>query len=995
MWSSCFVLSAALVGCSGGDGSKNDIPGGGGAAAPQLLAGAAGAAATANLPDADGRSVASADIVHDRLLTRLFAVLDASATVAQFNAASAAVGATAIDSSRANSRFLTLAIPRQPSLAALTQLAQTLAAQPGIAFASAGIRFQASVLPDFAVPGDGSQFDHLLAARLPQAWNAQGRIDDCLSRIVPVIVADVFGQATLRPGFFAQFDSANFVADSQVAQLSPLDEQAGHGYDVALALAGRYDTTAPIGALPFADCVEVRQVEIADRSIPDALRRIADAARQVPDSRFVINASINFPDPLCGAMGNLPCTEATLADMPVLQRQLYLAERLAYAQQWAELTLSEAFLNQALIIVSAGNRDPASPGALLVDAYPGFRDSNWSSPFALAAILDSATQQLADTGRWDSAMSPGHPSFAFTIDQATTFTNGLGVDATAASAADLAFSTLTAGSVTISADRTTAAPSVFNFDNARVLAGGEDVLIDAGGDRERGTSFAAPQVAGLAALLWLHSDELHSQPPGDTAQIIRNTATVLAGGTGLPWRLIDAYQAMLNLDTDGLGDPIRSALLDSDGDGDFDEGDLEYFGAEIGPGGSAGPGLPDFRRSDLNGDGFRGGANTDRFDLDTGGNAMLDQPAFGIAVQAIEGQEFRFDERALTDLDVLCYYAYSELYSGSEDFRRQTLGIDRCLGFHVEVNFPDEVTAAGTATLTVHVTQRESNSGQRVDANGAFVSIAILEGATATPGFGTTGIDGEFEAQVVAANDADEIRLIVEVRRAQGDPLLASAVVTARASGVGTPGAVTLGWVAVQAVAATYVGPPGGGSVDECVDHQGPLHDLASFAVSSSCNGSAANQNGSAAATAGATATLTIHQTGTDPYGDPFVSGVSVSTSTDWSSTSSSTGTNPVDGNPFASGVDAWAWSTAEFAFFGAPGTPVTIALNYVPGGPRTECHSMPPPGTTVIDTSGAIAISFGCGSAPDSQVLRGSQSLSGGQSGTFNVTFGAPPAAP
>lgn len=770
------ILAALLASCGGGSSRNTAAP---------LLAGDAAASAANTLPRQDAAGVAPQDIVQHRLLTRLYVVLDASATVAEFNAAAGVVGATAIATSRTGSPFLTLTVPRQAGIGALNRLARTLNAQPGIAFADAATEFKASVLPDFAVPSGGSQFDHLLAARFPGAWNFQGRVEDCLPRVVPVIVVDKFGAPALRPEFFTQLDSRNFINDPRQSEVSSVDPEAGHGYDVSLVLAAKFDSTAPIGAVPFPDCVEIHQVEIAaSRDMSEVLENLADVASQMADQRFIINASINFPDPLCGTNADQPCTETTLAQTPPDLRKGVLLGRVHRAIQWATRASEpgQEFLSRSLLAVSAGNKDSASPGILVVNAYPGFRDANWSNPLSLAAILGNVSFQLTDPDLWNSASNPAFPSFALSSTDVATEVDSPGLDALVSRSADLAFTTLTVGSVSSTADRSAATQSAFSFDNARLLASGEDVVLDSVGEADSGASYSAPQVAGLAALLWVHSDTLRNAPPGDTAQFIRTNATVLPG-TGLSRRLIDAYQSVLGLDVPGSSQPMRRALLDFDNDGHFSNIDLDFFSSEFGPDDSPGPGLPDFRRSDLNGDGYRGGPRRDRFDLDITGNSLLAAAEFATVVQSIEGQEFHFDEELLTDLEILCYYAYSGLFEGTAEFRRETLGIDRCLGIEAEVSFPANVPDNVNTLITIHVTKRESGTGQRVDAGGVFVNLEILAGATAIPGFGTTGPNGTFTAAVTPQIGASEIRIRAEVRAEQGSPVLATTEIVAAVSG--------------------------------------------------------------------------------------------------------------------------------------------------------------------------------------------------------------------
>src|SRR5262249_46092148 len=139
----------------------------------------------------------------------------------------------------------------------------------------------------------------------------------------------------------------------------------------------------------------------------------------------------------------------------------------------------------------------------------------------------------------------------------------------------------------------------------------------AGAADEDGTSQAAPQVAGLAAYVWSLAPDL---TPQQLAALLEATAlrTPVPGaspvvadcGSVPPAPTIDAYEAVLSIDAAGPPDPsnspVRAAILDVDGDGDFDQDDLaEFVGKLIDPATDVARESedPDFSRWDLNGDG--------------------------------------------------------------------------------------------------------------------------------------------------------------------------------------------------------------------------------------------------------------------------------------------------------------------------------------------------------------------------------------------------------
>jgi len=136
--------------------------------------------------------------------------------------------------------------------------------------------------------------------------------------------------------------------------------------------------------------------------------------------------------------------------------------------------------------------------------------------------------------------------------------------------------------------------------------------------------------------------------------------------------VIDAYASALSLDAAALptaaNAPVRLAILDVNDDGKFDEADLHTLLDKLFTSDDT---KQDYSRFDLNGDGFTGGSTTERFDLDRVGSTRFGATLYSNVMQSIEGGTVSFDENQLTDLEILCYYAYSDLYTGDPDARKQ------------------------------------------------------------------------------------------------------------------------------------------------------------------------------------------------------------------------------------------------------------------------------------------------------------------------------------
>ena len=117
-----------------------------------------------------------------------------------------------------------------------------------------------------------------------------------------------------------------------------------------------------------------------------------------------------------------------------------------------------------------------------------------------------------------------------------------------------------------------------------------------------------------------------------------------------------------------LLDVAQNAADDGGANGIFDEHDLEafitLFISHETEREATGNYTNDFSRYDLNGDGATGGTSTMPFDL----NVDV-VPAYSTVEQTIEGELVSFNENSVSDWDVLCFYAYSELYQGDIEKR--------------------------------------------------------------------------------------------------------------------------------------------------------------------------------------------------------------------------------------------------------------------------------------------------------------------------------------
>ncbi len=125
------------------------------------------------------------------------------------------------------------------------------------------------------------------------------------------------------------------------------------------------------------------------------------------------------------------------------------------------------------------------------------------------------------------------------------------------------------------------------------------------------------------------------------------------------------------------------------------------------------PTVRDYGQFDLNGDGFTGGTGVDRFDLDRTGSTQFGRSIYSAVEYDLGGVRVSLNENSLTDLQILCYYAYSPLYTGLEE-RRETLLANRCGTIAVTVNPASVTLAAGAHAAVCRDGHRDNRSPRDV-----------------------------------------------------------------------------------------------------------------------------------------------------------------------------------------------------------------------------------------------------------------------------------------
>lgn len=528
-------------------------------------------------------------------------------------------------------------IPDPGTLEALEQIRARMEGEPGV-FAvrlAKRDRVPASLPPNYeppeaVLPTQRDKLDHHLAVRAHAAWNARAALRPAPERPL-VVVADFYGDGPPN-------------ADMDVADLDT-DYQSGateeHGYHVMGTIAARFGGAATdrgfaTGLVP--ETLSVRGIDYLNA--PDDatfLARVIQAIRGHAGN-VVLNTSLQF---LC----NTPATAAANCN-PVTAASAaadWLKRVRGEATYLTGASGPDSLEHQFLHLTAAGNI-----------AVAGDTDATVGSEYSAATLragltapenglpLANLTNTLVIENRINTT-DPAQVPRPACLDNSSKFPgtlSGIGED-------------------------------VWSFTDAGTSAG-----------NLTGTSMATPQVAGLAAYLWSIDPTLSVQQIKDR---LRDTARPLplaevditnpdCNITQEPTPVIDAYAAVLALDlpVDAFSPlelaPVRLALFDVEGgDGAFTEQDLSTYEAQLGE-----PAFlvsADYSRYDLNGDAYTGGSATERFDLDIDG-------AYGRVAYTFNSQPATLDENELTDLQILCYYAYSPLYTGDEEARDDLLAAD-------------------------------------------------------------------------------------------------------------------------------------------------------------------------------------------------------------------------------------------------------------------------------------------------------------------------------
>ncbi len=350
------------------------------------------------------------------------------------------------------------------------------------------------------------------------------------------------------------------------------------------------------------------------------------------------------------------------------------------------------------------------------------------------------------------------------------------------------------------------------------------------GCTEATTAGSAPQhaaalVAGLAYRIRSMAREMSPSAVLERIRLANAESTVNGS--------LDFYVAALSVDQDLLEGSMRHTLLDvvtsgsgaAEPDGRIDETDIEEFLRQFQhfeEQRANGNDLADHSRFDLNGDGYTGGTTTAKFDLDANS-----PPQFtNLQLETELGFTQSYDETALTDAEILCYYAQSAMYSGSTESLDILNELEGCTELAILVEVENPLPVSVTVPVRILVGRREADGVVGVpDTDLSLQSENALLGAVT----GTTDDEGVFET-TVRAMDADSVRLVIEAVAPNGDENERRISIPVASSGVrvGLPPA----WPRVgQAASVPVFFYRNGDTSDRLLDHDVSL--IATGAVTS------------------------------------------------------------------------------------------------------------------------------------------------------------------
>jgi len=618
------LLSATALAACGSSSDDSASTSGGSTIAPPdpngvLLSGDPGDPALGALVDMKPSPVPPEDVIEGLLTTRLEALLAPAVTVEEVNDA-LALNDAAIVSMAAGFPAVTLVVPAAADANAAQMRADALEATP--AFGAVTVSY-ATVEPPVVMPlggggggGGGAISTALEVARIVPAQNAADLLGVGGPRL-SVIVADEFTELTPNPAITAQ-------SFPDPVGSTAIGFSGNRGFFAAGVIGADEDPNSDL------DIVHPRGGEKLDiRCAPMSGLSWSD---RILETAFALDAA---PGPVVLYTG---------VTYEPSENERTRGWRATDALFWRYLMASRSL---TLVHVQPAGDHGLETGDL--------REARWCSPYALS----------------ESAMDPGA---GLTGEDLEDYELALTVTGLPPQVGRLR--------VVGSRETDPSVGSVWSSPGADLTMVGEAVEglcvmpqlgCQNGAYPGYSTRAAAAQVAGIYSYLWGIKPTMSST---ELLDIVDN-----AYFSGAVPNVVDAYQAVLALDPSLGSAAVRRELLDvaagtdvysEIGDGIFDDHDIAVFVAALDVPVSSLIGAGNDSVFDLNGDGEIGGTGTAPFDLDVNVPPVLSN------VEGFYGNEpVPFDETAVTDVEILCYYSLTNLFTGDEERRDHLL--EACL----------------------------------------------------------------------------------------------------------------------------------------------------------------------------------------------------------------------------------------------------------------------------------------------------------------------------
>lgn len=681
--------------------------------------------------------------------TRLNGILNPTASVETVN--NALVAASAVITFYDTATYsVSLRIPEQSSREDADSIGADLVETGAFWFLFAGQTAQVSGQGSISIIPQRPLWTirHLRKMRMPAAWHVK-ELASRNSQQVRVIVPDEYASSNPIP----EIPSQSFLSGNgtiTVASTGPNGIVVGnHGFHVTGTIAASFDNSGSTGAHPGAlQDISVLSLKIGGLGWNEIMGEISQS------------------------LPAMPCLVSTSLAYNQLISQRSKLQRAIDAISWRGMVASRQ--SNFLMFAAAGNNGQAPDDSKL---------SQYSLPWNLAATFASPNQMVPEV------IPVGDRAYLDSYFQ--TITNVVPAAAFALNNVVIVGSSDTLGNLSLFSNTPSSVRAVgeavcapclmddpgLDTMKCRLMGGVTRALYD-------GTSMATPQVAGLAAYLWNIKPSLSLQ---ELKTIIINAYNPL--DPVMPG-VIDAYRAVLSLDQSISDAPVRLALFDVAGssgvagsDNSFDEKDLalwfdEFRHRETARIGGADP--FDYSRYDLNGNGISAieaayvNDLPQLFDLD-----VNSPPAFSTErIQTIEGQEIRYNETQATDLDIICYNAYSPLYTG--DTERRTELCLPCLGEPVvHITLTNELQQLVPADVEFKVWRRTSATDS-LPVRLADLDVTV-EGAEPFGFTGVTDEQGKYVEQIIPSTSADNVTIRVDAKL--NDVIVATDEVTVPVAG--------------------------------------------------------------------------------------------------------------------------------------------------------------------------------------------------------------------